>query len=272
MTDGDQSPALAETTPSNGVALSVVVRLLAVAVLAWLVPVAGLIALTGLVILWLFRTRIDLTTVIVLYAIALWMIPSRYTIGAFAVTGAMFFGFVAFGLWAFGRALPVSRVARGASPANRAVLTLLFVTLAEYVVVALRPLSSLDQRSIDRNLAVVVGLCGLAVAITDGVRTKRQLNRVIGAVVLGGAIVAFIGYLQYFAHFDVGQYLRPPGFNATGQEGFIYQRSGLARVAGTARHPIEFGLALAATLPLALHLGAYARTSVAARARVLRRC
>jgi hypothetical protein len=243
-----------------GVALVVSLRLIAVALLAWLVPIAGLFALAGLVVLWVVRARVDITTVLICYALALWLIPSRYTVGPFAVTGAMVFGYVGLLLWVYGKSLPASGVAHGRSPTNRAVLVFLVVTLVGYVAVMMRPIIELDQRSADRNVAITIGLCGLAAAITDGVRTQRHLNRFIGAVVCAAAAVAVIGFLQYFARFDVAQYLHPPGFTATGEEGFIFSRAGFRRVAGTARHPIEFGVALAATLPLALHLASYART------------
>jgi polysaccharide biosynthesis protein PslJ len=242
------------------VAFVVSLRLIAVALLAWLVPLAGLFALAGLVVLWIVRARVDMTTVLIGYALALWLIPSRYTVGPFAVTGAMVFGYIGLLLWLYGRSLPTSGVAHERSPTNRAVLVFLVVTLIGYVTVMLRPIEELDQRSGDRNLAIIIGLCGLAAAITDGVRTKRHLNRFIGALVCAASIVAVIGFLQYFARFDVAQYLHPPGFTATGEEGFIFSRAGFRRVAGTARHPIEFGIALAATLPLALHLATYART------------
>ncbi|MCU1429531.1 MAG: hypothetical protein JWL83_3531 [Actinomycetia bacterium] len=263
VTDGGaKPPATEEAAPARSLAFSVAIRLLAVALLAWFVPVAGLVALAALVVVWLFRSRLDVTTVLVLYAMALWFIPSRYTVGAFAVTGAMAFGFVAIVLWAYGRSLPTSRVAHGPSPTNRAVLVFLLVTLVNYAIVVLRPLSDLDQRSADRNLAIILVLCGLAAAITDGVRSARRLDRMLGVLVFGCAVVAMIGFVQYFFHIDVPRYLHPPGFHSTGEEAFTYHRTAFTRVAGTALHPIEFGVALAAMLPLALHYGSYARTSL----------
>jgi hypothetical protein len=251
-----------EERDPSGVAVVVAARLIAAALLAWLVPVAGLFALAALVFMWALRSRVDATSVLIVYALALWLIPSRYTVGPFAVTGAMAIAFLAILLWAYGRSLPESRVAHGPSPTNRAVLFFLAVTLIGYLAVMARPIAELDQRSADRNLAVLVGLCGLAAAICDNVHTKRYMNRFLAVIVAGATLVAIIGFLQYFARFDVAQYLHPPGFTSTGEEAFIYQRAGFRRVAGTARHPIELGVALAATLPLALHLAAYSRTLV----------
>jgi hypothetical protein len=246
----------------NRTALNVAVRLMAVALLAYLVPIAGLLALAGLVLLWLLRSRIDITTVLVVWALALWLVPSRYTVGAFAVTGAMAVAYFAMLLWGYGRLLPTSRVAHGPLSTNRAVFFFLVVTLIGYLTVVMRPLGSTDSSSANRELAVMVGLCGIAVAVADGLRSRRQVNRVLGAVVAGAAVVAVIGFIQYFIRFDVARYLHPPGFKATGQEAFIYHRTKFTRVAGTALHPIEFGIALAATLPIALHFSTFGRTQL----------
>jgi len=48
-----------------------------------------------------------------------------------------------------------------------------------------------------------------------------------------------------------------PGLSAAGDITFIGERSGLRRVSGTARHPLEFGLLMALVLPIALHYACY---------------
>jgi polysaccharide biosynthesis protein PslJ len=256
----DGAPSTADTSEGS---FFVVVRLLAVATLALLVPLAGVIALVGLIILWLFRSRVEIGTMLVVYALVLFVVPSRYTVGPFAVTAAMAVGLFALLLWAYGRALGTTGVTQHHNGARIGIVVFFAFTVATYGVRMLQPIASLDQRNADRNLATIVALCAVAIALIEGLRDRRQLNQVLGALVVGGALVAFLAYLQYFAHLDIAQYIRPPGFKATGHEGFTYDRDGLTRVAGTARHPIEFGLAMAAVLPLALHFAVHARTIVA---------
>src|SRR5262249_55647183 len=55
-----------------------------------------------------------------------------------------------------------------------------------------------------------------------------------------------------------------PGLRSAAELSFIGQRAALRRVAGTAAHPIEFGVILAIMLPLALH---YAMTAADRRSR-----
>lgn len=241
-----------------------IARLLAVALLALVAPVAGILALLGLVVLWLTRSRIEISTVLLVYALLLVLVPSRYTVGPFAVTAAMVAGFVALLLWGYGRVLgTLSRGVREHNGARIAVTILLLTTVYAYFARMVDPVNSLDQRNADRNLATLVVLCGIAIAIIDGVRDRRALNRILGGLVLGAGVVAVFAYLQYFAHFNIAQYIRPPGFKVTSHEAFIYSRDGLPRVAGTARHPIEFGLVMAAVLPIAAHFAVYARTLAA---------
>jgi hypothetical protein len=251
-----------DALPHSGFgSLVAILRLVAVAVVAFVAPVAGIVALLGLVLLWLFRSRIDISTVLVVYALFLVLVPSRYTVGPFAVTAAMVAGIVAMLLWGFGRVL--GTLPRGAelhNGARIAVTILLLFTVFAYFARMVDPVNGLDQRNADRNLFTLVVLSGVAIAIIDGVRSRKGLNRILGALVFGAALVAFIAFLQYFQRLNISQYIRPPGFKVTGHEAFIYARDGLPRVAGTARHPIEFGLVMAAILPLAMHFARYART------------
>jgi polysaccharide biosynthesis protein PslJ len=268
----DDGPSTSGSPPaeaSHEASFLIVARLAAVALLALLVPLAGVFALAGLVVLWLFRSRIEISTLLVVYALVLFLVPSRYTVGPFAVTAAMAVGLLALLLWGYGRALGTTNVRPHRNGARNAVIVFLLVTVAFYGWRMLFPILSLDQRNADRNIAVIIALCGVAIAIIEGLRDRQQLNQVLGALVVGGALVALLAYLQFFAKLDIAQYIRPPGFKAIGHEGFTYERDGIRRVAGTARHPIEFGLALAATLPIALHFAAWARTAAARSASVV---
>jgi hypothetical protein len=225
-----------------------------------------LVALVGLVALGLTRSRVDLTSVLFVYGLALWLTPSRYAIGPLMVTAMMAVGFLAALLWVCGRVLPASGIARDPSPTNRAVLLFVVVALVGYVIAVSRPITGPDLRGADRNLLVVVGLCGIAVAVTDGMRTTRQLERFLGAIVGGASIVGVIAFVQYFAAFDAARHLHLSGFRLTGSSAFTDKVAGFRRVAGTARNPVELGIAFAATLPLALHFASFARTLAGRRA------
>jgi hypothetical protein len=71
-------------------------------------------------------------------------------------------------------------------------------------------------------------------------------------VVIFGSIGAAIAALQFFG-FDLTKHLYLPGLHATSELGAGAVRSNFHRVAGMARHPIEFGASLAMILPISLH-------------------
>jgi O-antigen ligase len=250
-----------ETRTQRDDLLLVSVRVLAVVVLATILPLAGLVVLVLLVGLWLLRVRAELSAVLLVYVVVLFAVPSRYTVGSFSVTASMLVGFVAITLAVYGKMLPsVSTVTRGVEPVLRAgMLLLLFIGLS-YAVNNAGGIHEETMSSADRNLVAMLGLVGLVLAVTAGIRTHRQLQTLLGVLVVMAGVLALVGLAQYLVHFNVAQWVRLPGFRSSSHESFVYARAGLSRVAGTARHPIEYGIVSAALLPLALHYGYWART------------
>jgi len=111
----------------------------------------------------------------------------------------------------------------------------------------------LEMRSADRALLVVMAWAGIALATADGIATRRSLDRVLRALVIGAAAMATLGLIQFFFGLDISRFVRFPGLSTRLDLAFIQERSGFNRVAGTAGHPIEFGVTLAILLPLAVH-------------------
>jgi O-antigen ligase len=95
---------------------------------------------------------------------------------------------------------------------------------------------------------------GMALGVCDGVRGYDRLDLVLKTLTAIGAVVAIIGILQFLFGLDLTQYMRLPGLRNTADDGFVFERSTLRRVAGTTAHPIEFGVTCAMMLPLAVHL------------------
>jgi hypothetical protein len=212
------------------------------------------------------ETAFGPTNVLSAYAALLLVVPSAYTLGSYAVTTAMIVGLAAFMLWCGGLVLPDQGVTLGSSPAQRAVLVFLALILLSYLVAAVRPLDDLSAGAADRHLVGLLAVAGAGLLAADGIRRRDELQRVIGCLVVGGGVIALIGILQYVADVDLAHRIRPPGFASADDQVFIYVRAGFDRVAGTARHPIEFGIMCASLLPLALHLSAHAATTARRRA------
>ncbi|WP_131784765.1 O-antigen ligase family protein [Protofrankia symbiont of Coriaria ruscifolia] len=140
----------------------------------------------------------------------------------------------------------------------RILLTLFGLSvLISYVAAMTRPISGAEIRAADRGVLTVIAALGLAFTILDGVPSRERLDVLLRRVCTAGTVLAIFGLLQFYFHFDINAYIRIPGLSG-GSQSFISGRDGLVRVAGTASHPIEFGVVLAAILPLALHFALYA--------------
>ncbi len=109
----------------------------------------------------------------------------------------------------------------------------------------------------DRGLLGYAGWVGIALMTAEGLRSWKDLELLVRVVVWLGAMTAVIGMVQFWTGFDIAGLFTIPGLSANADFGAVDSRSVLNRVAGTASHPIEFGVVMGALIPLALHCGIY---------------
>jgi hypothetical protein len=226
-------------------------------------PTGGVLALLGIVAVGLVMMRIRIAQALVVFGLCLFLVPSRFTVSDMAVTLPMLVGLVVTGMAVFAYVLPSGEVPSGRSPVVPAALTFFIATLVLFAATSLDAVGGPDVGAKNRTLASALVLSGVAIAAAQFLRSRREINLVIGAIVIGGGVLGLIGLIQYTTNFDITPWVHPPGFSVRADAAFIYDREGVSRVAATARHPIEFGLACAVALPLALHLSAYGRTAAA---------
>ncbi len=105
----------------------------------------------------------------------------------------------------------------------------------------------------DRGIIKLMGWSGIALVAADGIRNRARLEKLLERVVLLAAIMAAIGLIQFFAGVDIAARIHLPGLQTNTELISLGERSIFRRVGGTAAHPIEFGVVLAAILPLAMH-------------------
>jgi O-antigen ligase len=106
----------------------------------------------------------------------------------------------------------------------------------------------------DRGLLIYAGWLGITLLTAEGLRSWTDLHLLTTWLVWLGAIVAAIGIVQFFTGLDISRFFSIiPGLSSRSDFGFVSSRSILNRPSSTATHPIEFGVVLAALLPLALH-------------------
>jgi hypothetical protein len=184
-------------------------------------------------------------------------IPARLVIGGLGAAGrpsvvvALVLGLTWLAAW-----LCIDAIPRGRQPVRWIVLAYFGASLLAYAAGYGRGLTSAEASGADRHLILVVAMCGLALAMADGIRSRRALDVVLVRLTWFGGLMAAVGAVQAVLRVDLTEYIKVPGLRTNrdligiGDRGTDDQ---FARVAGTANHYIEFGVVLAMIAPLAIH-------------------
>lgn len=201
------------------------------------------------------RRIVDGATVLSAFVVALMAIPAQYVVAPLGAAGTpaqiMGMGMV---LWWCGHALARPHHASpGARPVRRAMLFLLLAALASYVAGNLRPIDGVEARAADRGLLSLVAWCGIVLVASETIPTRARLEVLLRRLVTAGGLVASLGLVQFWTREAFTDRLAFPGLTVNSELYGVASRAGFARPAGTALHPIEFGVVLTMLLPLALH-------------------
>jgi O-antigen ligase len=204
-------------------------------------------------------TRGPTHAAVVLYAWAgaLLLIPSTLIFAPLGAAGtpAQILGLAAAAWW-LGVQLNRSDAAPRPPIRTRAAMAAFgLAMLFSYVSAARRPIEALEVSSADRGLILVASWTGLVLLTTDGLVSRHDLSRLLRFLVGCMALEAALGVVQYVTHTSYVDQVQIPGLTTQQVLSSVYDRNGLARTAGTATHPIEFGVVLTMMLPLALHFG-----------------
>lgn len=148
------------------------------------------------------------------------------------------------------RSRPTQRVAQ---PVRGAMLVFVLAILLSYVAAMSRPIEALEKSAADRGILIVLSWLGILLMASDGLRTRAGIDAVLRLAVAASAVSAAVGVAQFITHQPIIDVIQIPGLTPNGTLTSIYDRNGFARAAGTATHPIEFGVMLAMMLPVALH-------------------
>lgn len=212
-----------------------------------------------------------------LYAVLLLCIPTRLVVGPIGAPGTPANLFAIAGLlwWICAVAGGMVQV-RGLTPMRLAVGWFVASVLASYAAGHFKGWyqpADIHQRSdrmweeaqsvaqvtetissaADRGLLALAGWVGILLVTSEGIRSWRELEKVISWIIGAGAVVASLGIVQYFTGLNVASYLHLPGLQSLAEFGDALSRSDLPRIVSTSAHPIELGVAMASLIPLALH-------------------
>lgn len=203
------------------------------------------------------RQPADGATMGAIYVMTLTVVPANLVLRGIplALTPANVVALVMTICWLFAHFTTTLGMTKGRNPVRTALYLFLVSVLSTYCYVMYRYLPSDEINSADHSLVLIVALVGIALMVGDGVRGRHRLDLLLRAVVIGCTCVAFVGALQFVLGFDLSSYLALPGLRSTAKFGYVFERAGFRRVAGTTGNPIEFGVICAMILPLALYYG-----------------
>lgn len=202
------------------------------------------------------RTRwIDAVAWLTVYLGLLLFIPSRLILGPLGSAGApsMLFGLGSLLLWLFSFLGAARRAATAAQPIRIALGVFLFCVGISYALAMSNPLIPDESSPGDVALLALASWAGTLLLTHDGISDRGRLDTLIWRFAMCGGLIAALGLLQVVTRQLWVDQLSIPGLSSTPGYG-LSTRGGYVRPAGTAIHPIEYGVILAMVLPVTLHV------------------
>ena len=209
----------------------------------------------------------DAVSLLTLYLVLTFAIPAKLVIGPLGGAGspAQVLGLLMAIWWVLQRMTAGEPATRIRQPVRIAMLLFVGSVLVSYVAATVRPIDAVELRAADRGLLIVISWLGVCFVAMDGIASLERLDGLMRRLSLGGGLLATLGIVQFFTHQELVDRIHIIGLSDNGGAAALMSTQGLARPAGTALHPIEFGVVLTLILPIALHYALEDR--VASRAR-----
>lgn len=201
--------------------------------------------------------RTDAVTILTVYLATLYLVPSDRIVPALGAAGSpsVWCGLAALIWWSWFHLQRQGSTFRFRSrPVATTELIFLSTVLASYVVAMSRPLTSQEANGADLGLIRLAGLAGVLLLAHDGIPNTARLLVFLRRLVVGGALMACLGLLQFATGQSFVDSVSIPGLTPTQAFSSVQDRSGFARAAGSAMHPLEYAVVLSLILPIALTL------------------
>jgi polysaccharide biosynthesis protein PslJ len=200
-------------------------------------------------------SSLDAVSVLSVFVLALFAIPSELIVGPLGAAGtpAEIVGVCLFAGWLVMFTSNPSLVRGVRQPVRWLLWAFVIAVTLSYIAANSRSMMPDESRSADAALLLVAAWAGILLTTMDLIRSRDRLDVLLRRLVFAGGALATLGLLQFVTKQPFTDYIQIPGLQENQSLVSIYGRNGLARPAGTAVHPIEFGAALTMILPLALH-------------------
>ncbi|MFE9257680.1 O-antigen ligase family protein [Streptomyces sp. NPDC006879] len=197
---------------------------------------------------------IDATSILSGYLALAFFIPSNLTLPGLGGVGTPANVFALLGLfwylatWITGRIRPAA-----GTRLPRVVMCLLSVAvLASYLANATRGSSHKEILGADRGLIGLLVWVSLVVLVSAGIQDRDRLDVLLRRVVVMGAVVAAIGYYDFFTATNIADKISIPGLQSSVAQITTLDRGSFTRPRSTTAQPLEFGGMLAILLPFAI--------------------
>jgi O-antigen ligase len=205
-----------------------------------------------------FSTRLappDTVTLLIVYLVVLYVIPSDRSIAALGAAGSLsvVFGCGVLVVWGY---FIINSSAKHAPlrPNPVRVLQTVFIVavLASYVVAMTRAIPFNEISTADTGLIRTAAWAGIFFITADGIGSLDRLEILLRRMVIAGTAIATLGIAQFATGLSFVDIITIPGLVQSDTYASITSRGGLVRSAGTSTHPLEYGLVLTIIFPLAL--------------------
>ena len=192
------------------------------------------------------------------YLVLLLFFPSRLIVGPLGSAGApsMLFGLGSLLLWVLLFFAVDRRTTTQSQPIRVALGVFLFSVGISYVLAMSSPMSPDERSPADVAILALASWSGTLLLTHDGIYERRRLDTLLWRFAVCGGLIAILGLVQIATRQLWVDQLSIPGLTSTPGYG-LSSRGGFPRPAGTAIHPIEYGVLLAMLLPLAIHVALY---------------
>lgn len=194
------------------------------------------------------------TTVLTIYIVVLFAIPSNLTISALGSLGrpSMWCGLLLLAWWTFAKlqvATPATLIVR--QPVRAALTLLVTIVLVSFAAAMLGGQPPDQVSPAVTSLLRLASWSGVLLVTMDGLGTTDDLVIIVRRLVVVTGLLALMGLAQFMSGDTLLGWLRSvPGL--TIESSGIDSRADYTRAAATATHPLEYGAALIGVLPLAL--------------------
>jgi len=196
----------------------------------------------------------DGLTVLTVYLVLLYAVPSNLTITALGSAGrpASLWALAAGVWWCWWQIQRQVPSGLKPQPVRLALFALLAIAALSYATAMLRGLPADETSPADNGMLRLVAWAGILLIAHDGLSNVDALRRFLRRLAWGGAILAALGIVQFFTGNSLIDWISIPGM--TSDLSVLDSRGGFTRASATASQPLEYGVVLCMTFPIAIVL------------------